>query len=119
MDSNRTSGAAKETLGQFQRAAGEMTGDNATKAKGAVREAEGVIEGAIGQAKDAARDFAGQAFDAGADFAERGSAAIADRVQERPGSSLLLAGVIGFALGVILTKGSQPPRPRYVWDRYR
>lgn len=119
MDTDRFSGAAKQTLGQFQRAAGKMTGDASTEAKGAAREAEGVVENAIGQAKDAARDFAGQAFDAGADLAERGSAAITDRVQERPGSSLLLAGMIGFALGVILTKGSQPSRPRYPWDRYR
>lgn len=119
MDADRLTGAAKQTLGQFQRAAGEMTGDSATKAKGAAREAEGVVENAVGQAKDAVRDFAGQAIDAGADFAARGNAAIVDRVQERPGSSLLLAGIIGFALGVILTKGSQPPRPRYVWDRYR
>lgn len=118
MDTNRFSGAAKQTLGQFERAAGEMTGDKSTQAKGAAREAEGVVESAIGQAKDAARDFAGQALDAGADIAERGGAAIADRVQERPGSALLLAGLIGFGLGVMLTKGSQP-RPRYVWDRYR
>ena len=95
-----------------------MTGDNATKAKGAAREAEGAIEGAIGQAKDAARDFAGQAIEAGTDFAERGGAAIADRVQRNPGNSLLLAGLIGFGLGVLLTKGSQP-RSRYPWDRYR
>lgn len=118
MDTNRFSGAAKQTLGQFEKAAGKLTGDAATEARGGAREAEGMVEGAIGQAKDAARDFAGKVLDTGADIADRGTAAITDRVQERPASALLLAGLIGFGLGVILTKGSQP-RPRYVWDRYR
>ena len=43
-----------------------------------------------------------------------------DLVARSPGSALLTAGIIGFALGVILTKGSQTPRnslQRY-YDRY-
>ena len=49
---------------------------------------------------------------AGARIREGGTDAVAANIQERPGSALLVAGLIGFALGVIITKGSQPSPPR-------
>ena len=59
----------------------------------------------FGQVKDAARGMADDAYNAGAEM-----------VSTRPGSALLAAGIIGFALGVIFTRGSQPPR-RSRWQR--
>ena len=79
-------------------------------------EAKGAVENAAGQVKDAARDMADNLANAGSAAYDQGS----ELVAKSPGSALLMAGVIGFALGVILTRGSQPPRnslQRY-YDRY-
>jgi ElaB/YqjD/DUF883 family membrane-anchored ribosome-binding protein len=79
-------------------------------------EAESVLENAAGQVKDAARGMADNVANASSAAYGQGS----ELVAKAPGSALLMAGVIGFALGVMLTKGSQPPRnslQRY-YDRY-
>jgi len=105
MDTDRVTGFAKKTFGKAEQAAGNALGDRGTQAEGAATAAEGTVQAAFGQAKDAARGMASDAYDTGAEM-----------VQARPGSSLLAAGLIGFALGVILTRGSQPPR-RSRWQR--
>lgn len=112
MDPDRIAGSAKSMAGKVEKAAGDALNDKRTEAEGAMTEAEGMLQETFGQAKDAVREagekaaaFAGDAYDQGAEL-----------VAERPGSSLLVAGLIGFALGVILTRGAQkPPRPR--WHR--
>lgn len=79
-------------------------------------EAESALENAAGQVKDAARGMADNVANASSAAYDQGS----ELVAKAPGSALLMAGIIGFALGVILTKGSQPPRnslQRY-YDRY-
>ena len=79
-------------------------------------EAEGALQNAAGQVKDAARGLADNLSNASSAAYDQGS----EFVARAPGSALLMAGFIGFALGVILTKGSQPPRnslQRY-YDRY-
>ena len=106
MDTDRVTGTAKEMFGKAERAVGDIAGDGKTSASGAARQAEGIAENVLGQAKDSVRNFAGQAGEV-----------VADSVQENPGSSLLMAGFIGLALGYVLAKGSQPSRSR--WDRYR
>jgi ElaB/YqjD/DUF883 family membrane-anchored ribosome-binding protein len=78
------------------------------------KQAEGTIQNVIDQAKDAAAAVADQTYEAGATAYREGS----EIVSERPGSALLAAGLIGFALGIIVAKGSQPPRPRTRWQRY-
>lgn len=79
-------------------------------------EAESALESTAGQVKDAARGMADNVANASSAVYDQGS----ELVARAPGSALLMAGVIGFALGVMLTKGSQPPRnslQRY-YDRY-
>lgn len=74
------------------------------------------LQSAAEQVKDAAQGMADNLANAGSAAYDQGS----ELVAKAPGGALLLAGVIGFALGVILTKGSQPPRnslQRY-YDRY-
>jgi uncharacterized protein YjbJ (UPF0337 family) len=105
MDTDRVTGFAKKTFGKAEQAAGDALDDRDAQAQGAATEAEGTVQAAFGQVKDAARDMADNAYGTGAEL-----------VQARPGSSLLAAGLIGFALGVILTRGSQPPR-RSRWQR--
>jgi ElaB/YqjD/DUF883 family membrane-anchored ribosome-binding protein len=79
-------------------------------------EAEGAIQNVAGQVKDAARGMADNVATASSAAYDEGS----ELVAKAPGSALLMAGLIGFALGVILTKGSQPPRNslQKYYDRY-
>jgi hypothetical protein len=77
-------------------------------------EAEGTLKNAAGQVRGAARDVAGNLAEAGSTAYDQGS----ELVAKSPGSALLTAGLIGFALGVILTRGSQPRRNRRYYDRY-
>lgn len=103
VDRDQIVGAAKNVAGQAERAIGEGVGSVDTQATGATREFAGAVQQTYGQVKDAARDAVGQ-----------GAEVVKDTVHERPGSSLLVAGLIGFALGVILTRQPSPPR-RYRW----
>jgi uncharacterized protein YjbJ (UPF0337 family) len=105
MDTDRVTGFAKQAVGKVEKVAGQAIGDRGTQAEGASTEAEGVVQAKFGEVKDAARGMADDAYNAGAEM-----------VSTRPGSSLLAAGLLGFALGVILTRGSQPPR-RSRWQR--
>jgi ElaB/YqjD/DUF883 family membrane-anchored ribosome-binding protein len=73
-------------------------------------------EGAVDQVKRATRELADNLTTSGSAAYDQGS----DLVARAPGSALLTAGLIGFALGVIVTKRSQPSRnslQRY-YDRY-
>jgi uncharacterized protein YjbJ (UPF0337 family) len=129
MDSDRLSGSAKKAFGKVESAVGDAAGDADTQATGFVRQAQGAAQNAFGQAKDQMRDavrglsdsaskIAGNAIDSGRSIAVDGTEAFSQGIQNRPGSALLAAGIVGFALGIIIAKGSQPPRPRRVWDRY-
>jgi ElaB/YqjD/DUF883 family membrane-anchored ribosome-binding protein len=76
------------------------------------RVAEG--DNLYGQAKDAARDAADAAVDMAKDAYENsgdtlrdGSQAVAKKVQDNPLGALLVAGGIGFALAMLMTR---PPR---------
>ena len=84
--------------------------------EGAVKSALEKTENAAGQMKDRLKDTAESISDAGSDAYDRG----AELVEQSPGSALLIAGLVGFALGVLFTRGSQPRRnslQRY-YDQY-
>src|ERR1700761_2495108 len=105
MDSDRVTGFSKQAFGTAKKTVGDAIGDSKVQAEGAATEAEGAVQETFGQIKDAARGMADGAYTSGAEM-----------VSARPGSSMLAAGLIGFALGVILTRGSQPAR-RSRWQR--
>lgn len=121
MDKDRIAGTAKDVAGKVEGGIGEMTGDQETQASGRVREASGVVQNLYGQAKDAARD----ASDAAMGFAKDtynnsetlrdGTQAVAKKVQDNPLGALLVAGGIGFALALLMTRPPrrQPQRWRY------
>ena len=79
-------------------------------------EAEGALQNAADKVKDAARGMADNVATASSAAYDEGS----ELVGKAPRSALLLAGMVGFALGVILTRGSQPPRNtlQKYYDRY-
>ncbi|HEY8334605.1 MAG TPA: CsbD family protein [Tardiphaga sp.] len=112
MDKDRIAGAAKDVAGKVEGAVGNMAGDARTEASGRAREAAGTVQNLYGQAKDAARDvsdaavsFAKDAIDG--DTYREGSEAVAKTVRDNPLGALLIAGGIGFALAMLM---SRPPR---------
>jgi uncharacterized protein YjbJ (UPF0337 family) len=122
MDKDRIAGSAKDFAGKVESTVGNVAGDKKSQADGLAREAAGTTQNLYGQAKDMARD----ATDAAASYAKKayedsggtlrdGSGAIAQRVQENPLGSIVIAGVVGFALALWLTRqpSSTPRRSRY------
>jgi ElaB/YqjD/DUF883 family membrane-anchored ribosome-binding protein len=82
------------------------------------------VQNLYGQAKDAARDasdaavsYAKDAYDNSGDTFREGSEAVARKVQDNPLGALLIAGGIGFALAMLMTR---PPRrtPPQRWRYY-
>jgi uncharacterized protein YjbJ (UPF0337 family) len=120
VDSNRIAGSAKNVAGKVESAIGEMAGDKRTEAEGRARETMGTAQNLYGQAKDAAREvsdaaagYAKQAYENSGDTFRDGSEAIAKKVQENPFGSILIAGVVGFALALFLTRPPRRPPPRW------
>ena len=96
MDKDRIAGSAKDFAGKVEGAEGSMAGDARTQAPGLAREAEGTVQNLYGQAKDAYEN-----------------SAVAKKVQDNPLGALLVAGGIGFALAMLMTR--PPRRPPTRW----
>jgi len=120
MDKDRIAGAAKDAAGKVEGAFGEVTGDAETKASGRIREATGTVQNLYGQAKDAVKDasdtaasFAKDAYDNSGDTFRDGTQAVARQVRDNPLGALLVAGGIGFALAMLMTRPPRRPPPRW------
>ena len=120
MDKDRIAGSAKDFAGKVEGAVGSMAGDAKTQASGRAREAEGTVQNLYGQAKDAARDaseaavnLAKDAYENSGETLRDGSQAVAKTVKENPLGSLLIAGGIGFALALLMTRPPRRPPPRW------
>jgi uncharacterized protein YjbJ (UPF0337 family) len=127
MDKDRIVGSAKDVAGKIEGAAGEIAGNAQTQAAGRAREATGTVQNLYGQAKDAARDagdaavsYAKDAYknvsENSGDTLRDGSQAVARKVQDNPLGALLVAGGIGFALALLMTR--PPRRPPQRWRYY-
>jgi uncharacterized protein YjbJ (UPF0337 family) len=99
MDKDRIAGSAKDFAGKLEGAVGDIAGDAKTDA---AREA---TDAAVGYAKDA--------YENRGDIFRDGSQAIAKKVQDNPLGSMLIAGAIGFALALLMTR--PPRRPPQRW----
>lgn len=120
MDKDRITGSAKEFGGRVEGAVGEIAGDAKTQASGRAREAAGSVQNLYGQAKDAARDatdaavnFAKDAYDNSGDTFRDSSQAVAKTVRDNPLGALLVAGGIGFALALLMSRPARRPPPRW------
>ena len=120
MDKDRIVGSAKDFAGKVEGAVGDVTGDANTQASGRAREAAGTVQNLYGQAKDAARDageaaasMAKDAYENSGDSFRDGSQAVAKTVRDNPLGSLLIAGGIGFALALMMTRQPRRPPPRW------
>jgi uncharacterized protein YjbJ (UPF0337 family) len=120
MDKDRIAGAAKDFAGKAESAVGGLTGDAKTQAEGRAREAAGTVQNLYGQAKDAASDvadaavnYAKDAYDNSGDTIRGSQKAVAKTVQDNPLGALLVAGGIGFALALLMTRPPRRPPPRW------
>jgi len=119
MDKDRIAGAANDVAGKVEGAAGDLAGDAKTQASGRAREMAGMAQNLYGQAKDATREvsdaavsYAGDAAAAGRETFQSGSKALAKTVRDNPIGSLLIAGGIGFALALMVTRPARRSQPR-------
>jgi uncharacterized protein YjbJ (UPF0337 family) len=118
MDKDRTTGSTKDFVGKVEGTVGNIAGDTKAQADGLARQATGAAQELYGQAKDIARDatgaatnYAKKAYENSGDTLRDGSEALAQRVQENPLGSIVIAGAIGFALALLLMRPpSRPPR---------
>jgi uncharacterized protein YjbJ (UPF0337 family) len=123
MDKDRIAGSAKDFAGKVEGAVGDIAGDPKTQTAGRAREAAGTVQNLYGQAKDAARDatdaatsYAKDALENSGDTLRDGTQAVAKTVQDNPLGALLVAGGIGFALAMLMTR--PPRRPPQRWRYY-
>jgi uncharacterized protein YjbJ (UPF0337 family) len=123
MDKDRIAGAAKDFAGKAEGAVGNLTGDAKTQAEGRAREAAGTVQNLYGQAKDAVSDatdaavnYAKDAYGNPGDTIRDSQKAVAQTVQDNPLGALLIAGGIGFALALMMTR--PPRRPPQRWRYY-
>jgi uncharacterized protein YjbJ (UPF0337 family) len=120
MDKDRIAGSAKDFAGKVEGAVGDIAGDAKTQAAGRAREAGGTVQNLYGQAKDVAREatdaatsYAKDALENSGETFRDGSQAVAKSVQDNPLGALLIAGGIGFALAMLLTRPPRRPPPRW------
>lgn len=120
MDNDRIVGTAKEFAGRAEGAVGDLAGDAQTQASGKAREAAGTVQNLYGQAKDAVRDaadtatsYAKDAYENSGDALRDGSQALSKKVQDNPLGALLVAGGIGFALALLMSRPARRPPPRW------
>jgi uncharacterized protein YjbJ (UPF0337 family) len=116
MDKDRIAGSVKDFAGRVEDSVGDATDDAKARASGRMREATGAVQNLYGQAKDAARnvgDAARDAYENSGDTLRDSSQAISRKVQDNPLGSLLVAGGIGFALALLMTRQPRRPPPRW------
>lgn len=120
MDTDRIVGSAKEYAGRVEGAVGDVAGDTKTQASGKAQEAAGTVQNLYGQAKDAVRDatdtaasYAKDAYENSGDTFRDSTQAIAQKVQDNPLGALLVAGGIGFALALLMSRPVRRPPPRW------
>ena len=117
MDENRFEGAARKVGGKVEGALGDMTGDTKLKTDGAVDKVAGSAQRAYGQAADTVRDAADKvgAGDFGSqvlDQIEEAGDMLAEQVDARPITSILIAAGVGFLIA-LATK----PAPQVIYRR--
>lgn len=120
MDTDRIVGSAKEYAGRAEGAIGDVAGDATTQASGKAKEAAGAVQNLYGQAKDAVRDatdtatsYAKDAYENSGETFRDGTQALSKKVQDNPLGSLLVAGGIGFALALLMSRPARRPPPRW------
>jgi uncharacterized protein YjbJ (UPF0337 family) len=98
VEENPTAGQARDDAGKAQEAAGDMLGDTATQAHGKFNEYAGKAQHYAGQAQDKAQETLGATLDQARDLGDQ----LTETTKDRPLTTLLVVGAVGFALGYLL-----------------
>lgn len=120
MNENQVSGAARNIGGKIEDAAGSLTGDAQTTAKGKIDQVTGKAEALVGDAKDAAASMtdnmassiSGMAQRASSQAAEFGEKAVTQgtkaakyagqQISDEPVLAMLAAGALGILVGYLI-----------------
>lgn len=100
MDENRFEGAARDIGGKVREAAGDLTGDPKLKAEGMADQVHGAAQKTYGQVRDAVREYGGDYGSQLIDQIEEAGDALAEQIDQRPITALLVAAGIGFLLAL-------------------
>src|SRR3954463_5553143 len=112
MDENQFEGAARKVGGKVESAAGDLLGDQKLQGEGMADKAAGTAQKVYGQVKDTVREYGG---DYGAQFLDQIEEAgdmLAEHIDQRPVTALLIAAGVGFLLA-LATK----PAPHVLYRR--
>ncbi len=112
MDENKFEGVARDVGGKVKQFAGNVTDDPKMKAEGSFDQAAGTAQKAYGQVKDAVREYGGDYGSQLLDQIEEAGDALAEQIDQRPITSILIAAGVGFLLA-LATK----PAPRVIYRR--
>lgn len=126
MDENRFEGTARNLGGKVEGAVGDLTGDEKMQAEGAADKVAGkaqrgygqaadAVRGTVSNARDKVRNMTGQAGDYGSDVldtVEEYGDMLAEKVDQRPITAVLIAAGVGFLLAM-----ATKPAPQVVYRR--
>ena len=109
MDMDRIRGTAQQVGGKLRDVAGQVTGDRGLRAEGMVDEVAGGLRDLYGRAKDGLRDVADTAAGhagprpaGGGRVLRRGARAVGHEVGDHPLMGLMVAGTVGYLVGVLV-----------------
>lgn len=100
MDENRIEGVARTIGGKVEGAVGELTGDQKAQADGMIDKTVGKAQELYGKAKDTVREVGGDYGSQLLDQVEEYGDMLAEKIDERPITSVLIAAGIGFLLAM-------------------
>ena len=107
MDENRFEGAARKIGGKVESGIGNLTGDTKMQAEGTMDKVAGAAQSAYGQAADTVRNTADRVMSQGGDYGsqvldqiEDAGDYLAEQVDQRPITAILIAAGVGFLLAL-------------------
>lgn len=116
MDEKRIEGTLDDVTGRAKRAAGDFTGDAGLRAEGLTDQLRGQAESTAGRVRETVSDLAENAQQLSGRVYEASSKAgsyVADTARSAPLVTLAVGMVIGFAIGALVSRPSEPPPPSY------
>jgi uncharacterized protein YjbJ (UPF0337 family) len=113
MSGDRLEGLGRQASGKIESTIGDLTGDTKSQAQGRLDDVAGQAQRVYGRAKDSVRNAADQVSQGGGDYAsslldqvEEYGDYVAEQVDQRPVTAVLIAAGVGFLVALI-TKPSK------------
>jgi uncharacterized protein YjbJ (UPF0337 family) len=116
MNEDRIEGTVRNVAGTGKRVAGDLTGDKGLQAEGLVDQVTGQVQDQLGKAKDRLGSVADTAQHLGSRVYDVGSKAthyVSENARGAPLITLAVGIAIGYAIGAMVHRASEPPPPSY------